>query len=113
MKPRDFLLAESLTEEQYNTLSSEEAAIWWSRPTRDHIVGAKHAMYFRVTLLIATTIYYSYRYGDYGEFTVLLFFLYCYEGAYYILRKEKEEKDYAEARHRYMEKVEQVSRHRS
>lgn len=60
----------------------------------EKVERTKFWMKVRVVLLVAATVYYSYKYGDYGEFFVLLFSLYCYEVAYYTLSKEKSEKDY-------------------
>lgn len=107
------LLGDHLTEDEFKTLPKDARVLWIIRPTRESIQRAKTWMRIRVFLLAAATIYYAYRYGDYGESFPLLFLLYCYECAYYILRKEREEKDYGERRASYIEEVEKFALDRS
>ncbi len=113
MSAKDKIFREDLSEAERKGLTREELALWLTRPKKTELSRAKSWMIFRVSLLIAATVYYVYRYGSYGEITALLFLLFCYEAAYDILRKEKVEKDYAEALHSYVEKVEQFFPHGS
>ena len=110
MNARDELLKDDLSEAEVKGLSREELALWLTRPRKSEIVHAKSWMIVRVALLIVATIYYQYRYGGYAETTVLLFLLFCYEWAYYFLRKEKVQRDYAGAMQNYMQKLLQLPR---
>ena len=110
MNARDQMLREDLSEAEIKALSRDELALWLTRPRKTEPGRAKTWMIVRVTFLVAATVYYQYRYGGYGETTVLLFLLFCYEAAYYMLRKEKTERDYADAMHNYIEKVQQLVR---
>ena len=103
---------QDLTEAELSGLTEEERVLWLDRPTKTEISYARSCMIFRVCMLVAATIYYMYKYGDYGETSVLLMMLFSYEAAYYILRKEKVERNYDEAKRRYYEKVERISRRR-
>ena len=106
------LLGDHLTEDEFKTLPKEARVLWIARPTREGIQRAKIGMCIRVFLLAAATIYFAYRYGN-GESFSLIFVLYGYEFAYYILRKEREEKDYREKRTSYIEEVEKFVLNRS
>ena len=106
MNDKDKMFRE-LTDSEYNELTMEERLLFATRP-KSEVSSVRSWMMIRTSLLVVMTIYYTYRYGDYGETNVLLLILFCYEVAYYFLRKEKAKRDYTDALSRYFEKVEEA-----
>lgn len=113
MEIKDLMFRESLSKEELERLTDEQRVLWiGSRPTKNRIVNAKRSMAVRVTLLVIMTVYYLYRYNGACEGTALIFFLFMYEVAYYLLRMEKEQTDYLLAFERYSVRVEEALRSR-
>jgi hypothetical protein len=108
MTPEDLLLSESITEDEYKTLSPNERGVWWSRPNRKHAVRALHFMRIRVASIVSAGLYVAYFHRDIGEANILLLVIACYEFAYYKVRKEKTELDYQLARECYVGRVAEV-----
>jgi len=108
MNADDKLFREDLSETEIKSLSKEELALWVIRPTRSVAAEAKTWMKVRVALLITATVWYAYAYRMSGEQSPLLLFLFCYEFAYYNLRKEKAVLEDAQAREVYRERVKEL-----
>lgn len=113
MNAEDKLFRADLSEAEIKGLSKEELALWVIRPTRSIVVEAKTWMKVRVALLIAATLYYAYTYRMSAEQSPLLLFLFCYEFAYYNLRKEKAVLEDAQAREVYHDRVKELRRNQS
>ena len=113
MSATDKLFRDDLSEAEMKSLSQEELALWIIRPKDHEISGAKKAMIARVSLLIALTLYYYWIFGTQGGLNPLLVLLFCYEFAYYNLRKEKAKSDYAQANSRYYNRVKEFERKRA
>lgn len=109
----DKLFRDDLTEAEIKGLSGEELALWVIGPHRSVAAEAKTWMKVRVALLIAATLYYAYAYRMNGEQSPLLLFLFCYEFAYYNLRKEKAVLEDAQAREIYRKRVKELRRSQS
>jgi hypothetical protein len=108
MNVGDKLFRDDLSEAEIRGLSREELALWVIRPTRSVVAEAKTWMKVRVALLIAATLWYAYAYRMSGEQSPLLFILFCYEFAYYSLRKEKAVLEDAQAREVYRGRVKEL-----
>lgn len=113
MNYNDKLFRDDLTDAEIKDFSSEELALWVIRPNRSVAAEAKTWMKVRVALLIAATLYYAYAYRMNGEQSPLIFLLYCYEFAYYTVRKEKAVLEDARAREEYHQRVKKLRRRQS
>jgi phage gp36-like protein len=110
MNGEDKLFRGDLSDAEIKSLSREELALWVMRPTQSVVAEARAWMKVRVALLIMATIYYAYAYRMSAEQSPILFFLFCYEFAYYNLRKEKAILEDVQARVRYHERVQELRR---
>ena len=113
MNFEDKLFRDDLSEAEIKGLNREELALWVIRPNRSLAAEAKTWMKVRIALLIAATIYYAYVYHMNGEQSPLLFFLFCYEFAYYNLRKDKAVLEDTQTREVYRERVKELRRSQS
>lgn len=108
MNADDKLFRDDLSETEVKSLSREELTLWLIRPTRSVAAEVKMWMKVRVALLIAATLWYAYAYRMSQEQSPLLLFLFCYEFAYYNLRREKAVLEDAQAREVYRERVKEL-----
>lgn len=87
------VMFDDLTGDELRSLPKEWFSLYFSRPTRAQIDGAKHAMWFRSALIAALFLYIFLTKGS----ELLAFLGFClvgYEIAYYTLWKAKVESDY-------------------
>lgn len=95
------VMFDDLKGDQLRSLPREWIAHYLGRPTRDKIDRAKHAMWFRSTLIAALFVYIALNRGS----ELLVFLGLCligYEIAYYTLWKAKLEDDYTTRMSIYM-----------
>lgn len=108
MNINKLIYEDKLSDEEFKSLTKEEGLLWITRPRKTHILDAKIYMIMRSSLLCVAFIYYVSKYGVSLDHDMLIGILFCYEFAYYSLRKEREERVYGDALGEWMEKVNQL-----
>src|SRR5690348_10812568 len=107
MKKFSDIMFSDLTAEELAALPSSYRVAWFMRPNREEIASVRRWMYVRSSLIALLWLYLHSRSGS-SEASPLILLLVAYEFAYYILRKEKAEKDYSSAMERYSEQAKEL-----
>jgi hypothetical protein len=108
MNVNNLIYEDKLSDDEFKILTEDERLLWITRPKRDGILAAKKGMIFRASLLGFALISYITESGIYLDHEVLIGFLFCYEIAYYTLRKEDEERKYGYRLTHWMEQLDQI-----